>query len=146
VNERVINLKPVTKTAVELISDKIEVLDKKRAAVQYVYTDKVLCKLCSTPIMTESEINGKVMVLPNGNYQEFTIQFKDGSAHETAVCSGCYRKSITPAQAEALWAIDVKQWMAEDKEGLVQQSYWDHLMSKQVKGMSERTRLNATEK
>ena len=74
--------------------------------------DEVLCKLCGTQIMNEKAVRDKVKLVPNGMYTEITIEFKDGTAHETSICKDCAKKPLTD-KLEFIYMSDMKQWKRE---------------------------------
>ena len=105
----------------------------KRGRFQYLQSralgdtkDEVVCSLCGEAIMNEKEIMGRLKLVPTGAYTEITIEFTDGSAHETSVCKTCSKK-LTQEKVEYIYMSDIAQWQRE-----MPNESFDH-MNKEIK-------------
>ena len=77
------------------------------------------------------EEGGKTIMLailaPTSSYDELTIEFTDGSAHVTPVCTKCKREIHSKTKLEELYIADVAQWIKEGANDL-------RSMNREIKG------------
>lgn len=96
----------------------------------YCHQETIYCKLCSDPVRSMKEINGRPQMAELGNYKEITLLFDDNSAHETCICRKCsYTMDIE--KASFLYRCDLKQW---EREGMssISKGYWKSLEARKV--------------
>lgn len=99
--------------------------------------EEVTCKCCGDPVRTMvpddryqevREIKGKkvicerlvLMCLPA--YTEIMIEFDDGSAHATVICSCCAEK-LDLKEVEWLYTMDLQEWMLEPNN--LSDNFWE---------------------
>jgi hypothetical protein len=106
--------------------------------------DRVLCKVCGSPIaglvVHEQPVeirreSGRVLVKERlvmaqfSNYAAITLEFADGSTHETPLCTTCI-PTLTAEQAEDAYAADVEDLLLR---GAAERVRWDRWQRTLVK-------------
>lgn len=100
------------------------------------------CRICGISLRNEKEINGNKMMVANANYKEITIEFEDGSAHETIVCRGCAKKSMDKIMLQSIYDKDIVYWLEEDPA--FDPVYLKFLQLKKAKSMKCSSRYQST--
>ena len=81
--------------------------------------EKVCCKLCGCTIrsLVPHEKTGQLIMVNCPNYTIVTLEFDDGSAHETPLCKSC-AINLTDDQREQIYAQDLLQMEEEERRGM----------------------------
>jgi len=81
--------------------------------------EKVCCKLCGCTIrsLVPHEKTGHLIMVNCPNYTIVTLEFDDGSAHETPLCKSC-AVNLTYDQREQIYAQDLLQMEEEERRGM----------------------------
>jgi len=87
------------------------------------------CRKCGDDCRNDKEIDGRVVSVEAQNYYEITINFTDGSAHETLICRSCVKKPIDDSELQDIYAADVDEFEEEDP---THEDYYTFLRAKTV--------------
>jgi len=81
--------------------------------------EKICCKLCGCTIrsLVPHEKTGHLIMVNCPNYTIVTLEFDDGSAHETPMCKSC-AVTLTDDQQEQIYAQDLLQMEEEERRGM----------------------------
>jgi len=81
--------------------------------------EKVCCKLCGCTIrsLVPHEKTGNLILVNCPNYTIVTLEFDDGSAHETPLCKQC-ALTLTDDDREQIYAQDLLQMEEEERRGM----------------------------
>ncbi len=97
-----------------------------------IQTRKVLCPLCEVPVRslaTTGFEDEKVMVNLD-TYQVVTMEFNDGSAHQTVMCKKC-AGTMNAEDAEAVYVANLAEFKQIEDNGGGEAS-WDLYESREI--------------
>lgn len=76
-----------------------------------LYCEAVLCKLCGAQVrglVPHEQYQNRLVMVSLPLYEEITIEFDDGSAHVTPLCSPC-AEHLSPEDLEDIYAADMRE-------------------------------------
>lgn len=97
-----------------------------------LFLEAVYCPICRRKIrglVPHDQYPTRMIMVSLPGYEQITIEFDDGSAHVTPVCSTC-ATNLTPDDLDDLYAADLQDFETIQQKGGGTVNWQDHLTRK----------------